>query len=406
MTMQQDTPFAAAGTAQVRMALSAAMLSLLIASIAIRAGAQTQVTVPGNASGLFGNHHDRNAPGLFGNHDDRRVPFVPAITVDGPATIKISYVSGTVTGMGGVDSGPNGVSWDTHRNQSPLQEKDGIAGGRIPNLDALLGAFVGKRRSDSPKFSAIDGTKGVVRVGIVPEALFFVGEGITYEAKEAGTLYLGINDWINSNNRGEFVVDVSVLPQPYDAAAQFSGTDNPNGVWSYGCTESLGAAFQLYTQQIGSISGLYDWTTAPCVPPDDPHRAPSLAYNSTDAGVTPVPPGSVTFPAHALSFHPGPQGQFSVLRFTAPASGNYQVKAVFWGDDFVGPTTTDVHVLHNGLGLYTSEVYGFGPSSDQSFTTTVSLAAGDTIDFTVGDGTDGNFYNDTTGVSAVITRQD
>jgi hypothetical protein len=379
------------------------MLSLLIALITIRAGAQTQVTVPGNASGIFGNHHDRNAPGIFGNHYDLRVPFVPAITVDRPATIKISYVSGTVTGIGGVDTGPNGVSWDTHGNQSPLQEKDGIAGGRIPNLDALIGAFVRKRRSDSPKFSAIDGTKGVVRVGIVPEALFFVGEGITYEAKEAGTLYLGINDWITSKNGGAFVVDVSVVPYPYDAAAQFSGTDNPNGVWSYGCTESLGAAFQLYTQQIGSISGLYDWSTAPCVPPGLP---PSLAYNSTNASVTPVPPGTVTFPAHALSFHPGPEGQNSVLRFTAPVSGNYQVQAVFWGDDFVGPTTTDVHVLHNGLGLYTSEVDGFGPSSDQSFTTTVSLAAGDTIDFTVGYGTDGNFYNDSTGVSAVITPQD
>jgi hypothetical protein len=388
------------------MALSAAMLALLIASTTIRAGAQTQVTVPGNASGIFGNHHNRNAPGIFGNHYDLRVPFVPAITVDGPATIKIAYVSGTVTGIGGVDTGPNGVSWNTHGNQSPLQEKDGIAGGRIPNLDALIGAFVCKRRSDSPKFSAIDGTKGVVRVGIVPEALFFVGEGITYEAKEAGTLYLGINDWITSNNGGAFVVDVSVVPYPYDAAAQFSGTDNPNGVWSYGCMESLGAAFQLYTQQIGSISGVYDWTTAPCVPPDDPHMVPALIYNSTNASVTPVPPSSVTFPAHAVAFHPGPQGQNSVLRFTAPASGNYQVQAVFWGDDFVGPTTTDVHVLHNGLGLYTSDVYGFGPSSDQSFTTTVSLAAGDTIDFTVGDGTDGNFYNDSTGVSAVITPQD
>ena len=96
-------------------------------------------------------------------------------------------------------------------------------GGRIPNLGALIGAFVCKRRSDSSKFSAIDGTKRVVRVGTVPEALFFVGEGMTYEAKEeAGTLYLGINDWITSNNGGAFVVDVSVVTRPYDAAAQFS----------------------------------------------------------------------------------------------------------------------------------------------------------------------------------------
>ncbi len=395
MTTRQGTPFAAARTGQIRMALSAATLSLLIALITIRAGAQTQITVPGNASGIFGNQHDRYVSGIFDNHYDLHVPFVPAITVNGPATIKISYVAGTVTGIGGVDTGPNGVPWDTHRNQSPLQEKDGIAGGRIPNLDALIGAFVCKGRSDSPKFSAIDGTKGVVRVGIVPEALFFVGEGITYEAKEAGTLYLGINDWTVSDNGGGFVVDVTVLPKPYDAAAQFSGTDNPNGVWSYGCTQSLGAAFQL-TQPNTPQPGLYQWGLNPC--------PVQLGYNSTNASIT---RGTVLIPSHTMVFGPGQQDQNAVLRFTAPASGNYKVQAVFWGDDFVGPTTTDVHVLHNGVGLYTGEVTGFGrPSSDQSFTTTISVAAGDTIDFAVGYGTDGNYFYDNTGFSAVITPQD
>ena len=63
-------------------------------------------------------------------------------------------------------------------------------------------------------------------------------------------------------------------------------------------------------------------------------------------------------------------------------------------------------MLHNGIGLYTGEVTGSGPSSDQSFTTTVSLAAGDTIDFAVGYGTDGGYGYDSTGVSAVITPQD
>jgi len=94
-----------------------------------------------------------------------------------------------------------------------------------------------------------------------------------------------------------------------------------------------------------------------------------------------------------------------VLRWTAPASGNYQVKAVFWGDDFAGPTTTDVHVLHNGVRIYSGEVSGFGPSSDQSFMSTISVAAGDTIDFAVGYGTDGNYGFDSTGVSAVITPE-
>ena len=195
------------------------------------------------------------------------------------------------------------------------------------------------------------------------------------------------------------LITIRAGAQTYDAAAQFSGTDNPDGVWSYGCTQSLGAAFHLYTQQVPIFSGVYDWRLNSSCGQTNP---PSVAYNSTNAVLT---GGTVSVPAHTIWFHPGPEDQHSVLRFTAPASGNYQVKAVFWGDDFVGPTTTDVHVLHNGLGLYTGEVTGFGrPSSDQSFTTTISVTAGDTIDFAVGYGTDGGYGFDSTGVSAVITQ--
>jgi len=188
--------------------------------------------------------------------------------------------------------------------------------------------------------------------------------------------------------------------QTYDAAADFSPTSNPNGVWSYGCTESLGSTFYLYTQ-VDFGNDIYQWLTAPVCGQGAP---PSLGYNSADVDVTPANPGSITFPAHAAWFHPGPGDQKSVFRWTAPASGNYQVKAVFWGDDFVGPTSTDVHVLHNSLGLYTGEVTGFGPSSDQSFTKTISVGAGDTIDFVLGYGTDGSYGFDATGVSAVVTR--
>ena len=59
------------------------------------------------------------------------------------------------------------------------------------------------------------------------------------------------------------LITIRAGAQTYDAAAQFSGTDNPNGVWSYGCTESLGAAFHLYTQQIPIFSGLYNWHNVP-----------------------------------------------------------------------------------------------------------------------------------------------
>jgi hypothetical protein len=358
---------------------------LLFATAAIHARAQTTVTVPGNASGHFG------------NPADLVVPFVPAISVSGPSSITVTYVSGTVTDSGGVNTGPNGVSENPAGVQIPLEEAQALRTATVPNLDALIGVFVSQRRMNRSGFQAIDGTKNIAKVGIAPDLLFFIGEGKTIQTDEAGTLFLGINDSLVGDNGGEFVVKVSATPS-YDAAAQFSSTQNPNGVWSYGCTQSLGATFYVYTRET-LIDGLYDWGTAPSCPQPNPR----LGYNPTNASITP----GATAPAHTIYFHPGPQGQNSVLRWTAPASGNYQVKAVFWGDDSVGPTTTDVHVLHNGLGIYLGEVTGFGQASEsaQSFTSTISVAAGDTIDFAVGYGTDGNYFYDTTGVSATITPE-
>ncbi len=389
MTTQRGSPITLAEAGRIRGTLLPATLSMLIVLIAIQAGAQTQVTVPGDASGHFG------------NPSDLHIPLVQAITVDGPATIKISYVSGTVTGIGGVTTGPDGVPWDTDGNQTPLQEGTGVAGGTVLDVDALIGAFVPKQRYESsPEFSAIDGTKGVVPVGIVPEALFFIGDGITYEASEAGRLYLGINAWLVGKNRGAYKVNVSIVPRSsYNASADYSSKSNPNGVWSYGWTQRRGARLNLFLNQT-PVSGMYNWTSACCGAEAGP---PGDGYNETGASVT---VGTVTVPAKTLWFSPGPDDQNSVIRWTAPANGTYQIKAVFWGDDFVGPTTTNVAVLHNGATLYVSYVTGYGSSSDQSYTGTVSVNAGDTVDFTVGYGTDGNDGYDSTGVSAVITPLD
>jgi hypothetical protein len=66
-------------------------------------------------------------------------------------------------------------------------------------------------------------------------------------------------------------------------------------------------------------------------------------------------------------------------------------------------TTTDVHILLNGVSPFDGAVNGFGPSSDQSFATSLSLQVGDHLDFAVGDGADGSFLNDSTGLEATIS---
>jgi hypothetical protein len=173
------------------------VLLMFIAAITLGARAQTQVFVPGTASGYFG------------NPQDQAVPFVPAITVGGPGTITVTYLSGTVTDCCGIDTGPNGVKYNTHGTQWPLQEAHGVSGGIVYNEDALIGVFVPQSRVLRKGFNAIDGTKDATRVGIMPGNLFFIGEGKTFDVKEAGTLFLGINDITVGDNGGGFNVEVS-----------------------------------------------------------------------------------------------------------------------------------------------------------------------------------------------------
>jgi hypothetical protein len=168
-------------------------------AITLGARAQTQVFVPGTASGYFG------------NPQDQAVPFVSAITVTGPGTITVTYVSGTVTDCCGIDTGPNGVRWNVgkYHAQWPLQEKNGVSFGWINNEDALIGVFVPQSRVNAKGFTAIDGTKAATRIGIRPGGLFFIGTGKTFDVKEAGTLFLGINDVTVGDNGGGFNVEVS-----------------------------------------------------------------------------------------------------------------------------------------------------------------------------------------------------
>lgn len=176
----------------------ALVLVMLVAVAAVTHAQQdVQVFVPGNTSGYFG------------NRADMIVPLVQAITVSGPGTITVIYVSGTVTDAGNVNTGPNGVKWNTGGAQTPLQEAQSVSGGTIHNLDALIGAFVPASRVNRTGFNAIDGTKDATQVGIRPGWLSLIGTGKTFSVTEPGTLFLGINDWIVGDNGGGFNVEVT-----------------------------------------------------------------------------------------------------------------------------------------------------------------------------------------------------
>ena len=100
-----------------------------------------------------------------------------------------------------------------------------------------------------------------------------------------------------------------------------------------------------------------------------------------------------------FSLHPGESGVYSHACWTAPYAGTFDIASMFIGIDHYLGTTTDVHVLHNGISLFDGLVNGYGNTS--SFSTTVSVGMGDIIDFAVGDG--GNDHTcDTTALSATI----
>ncbi|WP_226586850.1 PEP-CTERM sorting domain-containing protein [Microseira wollei] len=183
------------------------------------------------------------------------------------------------------------------------------------------------------------------------------------------------------------------LAATFNAAADFSTTNNPNGVWQYGWSSSLGSTFNLYPN-FTNDAGFVGWRD----PSITYFSAPTVVNNNTGS---PINVSTVTLEP-GLTFHPGFNGQYSIVRWTAPEDGTYSLATKFAGADFVGPTTTDVHVLHNGISLFNDLVNGFGASSAKLFTNTLFVNAGDTIDFAVGYG-NGNFYSDSTSLAATIS---
>ena len=188
----------------------------------------------------------------------------------------------------------------------------------------------------------------------------------------------------------------------FDAAADFSGASNPNGAWSYGHASTLGGAMTQYTIA-ASFAGNPDISGWLGLLPGHLAGEPVVVKNMTGAVQT---AGGMRLSPGQLALHPGGLGQLSVVRWTAPAAGDYSVKAVFDSADWIRGATTDVHVLHNGAAIFNGVVSGgFGPGTGPTFMDTISLGAGDTIEFVVGFG-NGSFFNDSTALAAQIMGRD
>ena len=177
-----------------------------------------------------------------------------------------------------------------------------------------------------------------------------------------------------------------VTVKDFDATDGFSLAQNPNGVWSYGWASSLLGGFQAFPYGIREGSGRERWSG------DTPSLGVYHIGNSN--ALVPAQPSQ-------LILHPGGGGQYSLLRWTAPAAGTFNLSAAFAGADS-HPTSTDVHVLQNGSSIFDGYVGAFltGPT----FTKTLPLQAGDQVDVAVGFG-NGSEYYDSTDVRFTLNRE-
>ncbi len=159
----------------------------------------------------------------------------------------------------------------------------------------------------------------------------------------------------------------------YDATADYSTTTNGGtNVWSYGYSVLEGAGYSMvsFDTVVGDAWLKSGYGTL---------GTPSIFKNNTSSTINGVAPGQ-------LSLNPGttPNGDFAILRFTAPSTHTYTISGQFFAGD-IG--TMRASVLFNAGAVGAINVLQFFPSTDSSPVIdpfTVTLHQGETLDFVVG----------------------
>lgn len=189
----------------------------------------------------------------------------------------------------------------------------------------------------------------------------------------------------------------SARAQDFDAARDFSLTNNPNMAWSYGWRAPGPGAFSLATLVTPTMDpALFVWQGKP--ENSFFYGVPHVMFNASSQQTANA---STTYRPRKITMVPGPVGELAIIRWTAPSAGNIRVEAEFTGRD--PATTTTAFVLLGNETRFLQAVNRFGPSGAAVFTTNVVVTAGDTIDFGINYGAGGNWMFDTTEVEARIT---
>jgi hypothetical protein len=125
-------------------------------------------------------------------------------------------------------------------------------------------------------------------------------------------------------------------------------------------------------------------------------REPWVTLNPSDKPVE--TPFSFIWPARQVAVHPGPHGEYSVVRWTAPAAERYVVEVTFQG---LAHATTDAHVLHNGRPLFSARLNLDNQPNTARHAVSLTLTPDETLDFVVGWG-NGSYGSDSTALTVKI----
>ena len=189
---------------------------------------------------------------------------------------------------------------------------------------------------------------------------------------------------------------VSAHAAGHDAAADFtfSQTSNPNGVWSYGWDVADAAGTYAFTalDVFNGNASAFGWNSST-------HNAagtPGIWKN--DAGNT-----QYGVLSGQLSLHPA-ENQYgfandnaAILRFTAAVVGTYDINAQFFIGD--GGDTVAWVVKNND---FSNALVSLGSTgSNPTYIASLTLQAGDTLDFVVGHSSD-DLWGDNTPVNVSI----
>jgi hypothetical protein len=184
---------------------------------------------------------------------------------------------------------------------------------------------------------------------------------------------------------------------------------NPNGVWSYGKfapgpINPATFALDSYAHSVAGTQGgldIYSFASGGDPFNLDPPYVSHNPFNSIT--VLTFPGGTVVYQPHQAGMHPGPAGEYSVVRFVPPAAADLYMAATFSSIDFGQGTTTDVHVWKNSTNLFDGAV---NPGTSATFApvSPIHLGSGDVLYLIVGVGSNGNYFYDSTGVSATLSN--